>query len=143
MSQRDVFLKCIEDEPLNQGYRDVYSDWLLEQDEPEECERQRQFIGALNILRRHTDFRYLLDEGNGEWKTTITKEEYKHLIAEIDNWKVSVESGHGIRFGNTSSSDEITGDARTRHEFWKAFRIVTGVEAPDDIKFREYYGCGC
>jgi uncharacterized protein (TIGR02996 family) len=48
---RQAFLGAIQDEPENEHHRQVYADWLDEQGEYDEAERQRRYLPALRWLR--------------------------------------------------------------------------------------------
>ena len=48
---RSAFLEAIENEPKNYGHRYVYADWLDEQGEHEEADRQRKFEASEKWLQ--------------------------------------------------------------------------------------------
>ena len=47
---QSTFLKAIEAEPMNEGLRGVYADWLDEHDRPEEAARQREWVKAYQYV---------------------------------------------------------------------------------------------
>ena len=66
-----AFLDAIEKEPRNYSHRYVYADWLDEQGEHEEADRQRKFEKADKWLRefakKHTDFDFDFDCSDEYW----------------------------------------------------------------------------
>jgi uncharacterized protein (TIGR02996 family) len=102
---QEVFLKGIEADPLDEGLRGVYADWLDEHDRPEEAQRQREWVKA---------FRHVV-----------------RVMADL-------------------SSGGALGSDKERREFWRCFRVVTGVEAPEHLRAQDWYrdagddyGCSC
>ena len=148
---RETFLKAVDDAPLDENLRNVYADWLLDNDQPEEADRQRQWVKAYHFIKQFTR-----EQEDGGWKYDDQGERipgsltftYEKVMAEIEYWKECVTEGTryipkgSIGFSTDYAPDRLE-DAKTRREFWRCFQVITGVEAPEGLRKQKRYRCAC
>lgn len=122
-----AFLAKIAENPMDQLARDIYSDYLEEEGQQEEADRQRQWTAAYKNLEQWTD-RYG-DEGR----------EYTPII---EFWYGELLNDGSICFSTTDYPD----DDETIEKFLTQIEIVMGRKLPadkmpkaDDYPFR----CSC
>lgn len=149
-SDRKAFLEAIEKEPTNYDHRYIYADWLDENGEHEEADRQRKYEKAEKWLK---DFARNDDEFNWD-------HEYPHEAGECDP-----ENGYWyccgyhqlVRFLAAHEKGSIIDDSYylgfdTPHgwnnyseELWENFEVVTGKKAPTDQYRKELppFYCAC
>lgn len=163
---RQYFLEAIEKAPMDEVARNIYADWLDEQGEVEEANRQRKFVPALGVLEKYANpdweetqpgyrEKYIEKYGQDEWDEVWGKSggpdpfPYEQLMREVEWWKEGVlgKSPYGsgtpwIGFGSNFAQDELR-DEEKKQEFWEAFEVVTGIKAPVALKQQEWYKCAC
>jgi uncharacterized protein (TIGR02996 family) len=147
-----AFNRAIEADPLNEDLRAVFADFLEDYDRPEEGASQRQWVKAYHFIKQFTR-----EQEDGGWKYDENDERipdsltftYEKVMGEIEWWKECVTGkftdyglGGTIGFSTTYAQDELH-DAETRREFWRCFQVLTGVEAPEDLRNQEWYRCAC
>ena len=140
MNQRDAFLKALADNEDDSTTRLVYADWLDEQGEHEEADRQRKWPAAKAWLVQFCrDHNPPADEAEESEEWVISYEELIELgrqtVEEAD------ESGLGLHCGNNMEMCDALGE--NSREFWKNWSIVTGMPLPPDAEDRCYFSCAC
>lgn len=120
MNLPDVFLKALEENEDDLTTRLVYSDWLEEQGEYEEADRQRRWPGAKAWLKQFAEndphFR-----GYGDEEEDPRYSPYAKLLYFLTR---HVEGEHYLYF------DTPYGFKAYSDELWMNFTIVTGLQPP-------------
>jgi uncharacterized protein (TIGR02996 family) len=121
VDRREEFLARVREAPEDELLRSVYADWLDEQGEHEEADRQRKFLPARRWLR---EFAYELD---------LT---YEALIQAAHDY---------LKSGDAYCLDFDTPDLvyEGREEFWKSFEVVTGAAVPAEKREWMFFRCAC
>lgn len=154
MSQREAFLKQIADEPWDwTSTRDVCADWLDDQGEHEEAERQRKVVGSERWLREFaaecggtcTNYGEEDDYDNHRWED-ITYEQVvqagRDMLAagpsgdEYWNWDGFVQMG-------SEHARSLMGSDETRARYWECFAVVTGLAVPPLLQAESPFSCSC
>lgn len=159
-----ALLRAIADDPLNQLRRDVYSDWLLDRDEIEEADRQRQWIVAFRHLYKFTrtwdeeKFELFYDDQLGDFikdevalAAGLDESFNRNSSAVCDHlefWLESLkETEPGIHFGADWPADELRGffgdEVEKREQFFRALETVSGTRIPSEVKAKAYIRCAC
>lgn len=151
-NDRMAFLKAIENEPKYYGHRYVYADWLDEQGEYEEAERQRKYEASEKWLRefatKHDDF---------GWKASAEEyqrnpEAYEDFERVGDFYVPSEEVEYAYEANPYVQlmwflRKHVETDENGEHEFflpfetpygfndysdelWEHFEVVTGLKSP-------------
>lgn len=112
MTDREAFEAGIKDDPLNQFRRDVFSDWLLDHDEPEEADRQRKWIKAYAWLNALASRIGLI---------------YEDLMVGVHNY---VSDGSAWYVGPNFAPENELSDEPLCKEMYEHWQTVTGVPVP-------------
>jgi uncharacterized protein (TIGR02996 family) len=138
MNMEDAFLKALADNEDDTTTRMVYADWLDENGEHEEADRQRKWPAAKAWLVRFCQV-HNPDPGDDteEWVISYKDllESGREALEQTDEGEVEVVCGN-----NMSMSHALQ---RSCREFWKNWSIVTGIPLPPDIEDRSYFSCAC
>jgi uncharacterized protein (TIGR02996 family) len=138
VNQRKAFLKALSKNEDDTATRLVYADWLDEQGEHEEADRQRKWPASKEWLVQFCREHNPPDEDDpDEWFIS-----YQQLL-ELGREAVEEANGGEVGFscGNNMAMSEALQD-NTR-EFWKHWSIVTGILLPPDVEDRSYFSCAC
>ena len=137
MSEREAFLKALEANEDDTTTRLVYADWLDEQGEHEEADRQRKWPAAKEWLVRLCQENNPANEHDpDEWYISHEK------LLELGLEAVSREDGdYWIHCMN--NIDMCFALRSNSEEFWKNWSIVTGIPLPPDINEKSNFSCGC
>ena len=135
---QEAFLDAIEREPNNYSHRYIYADWLDEQGDHEEADRQRKFEAAEKWLREFAmkddefnwDYRYADEDGArkpGEcrgddyWYCCGYHQLLHFLEAHVEG---SENDGYYLGF------DTPYGWNNYSEKLWECFEVVTAKQAP-------------
>lgn len=132
--ERQEFLDKINENPLDGVARDIFADWLDDQGEHEEANRQRAYIASRQWL---TDYACRLnpyDIGTYDKKFKMggktPDEVFEIMLSEL-------QSGEIFAHGTDLHS---LGELENPDEFFRHSAIVLGYAVdPDNL----YYGCSC
>lgn len=128
-----ALLQANEDDTLG---RLMYADWLEEQGEHEEAERQRKWPAAKATLMALAKSTFGWDDP--EDQAYQDAEAYKQMIYFLER---HVDKEYHLPFDTPYDFDSYS------DEMWEAFKIITGKEPPpvgdDDRVTRPPFSCGC
>jgi uncharacterized protein (TIGR02996 family) len=136
VNHQQAFLQALAENEDDTTTRLIYADWLDEQGQHEEADRQRKWLPAkewlVQFCRNHPR-----DEDLDEWEIS-----YQTLLKlgqeAIDT---ADEQSFGFSCGNNMTMcDALRANSQ---EFWKNWSIVTGVPLPADAERKGYFSCGC
>lgn len=138
MNERDAFLKALAEDEDDTTTRIVYADWLDEQGEHEEADRQRKWpVAKAWLVRFCLNHNPPDDEDPYEWVIS-----YKELLGLARQAVEEADEGEfGFSCGNNMTMcDALRANSR---EFWKNWSIVTGVPLPPDVGDKIHFRCAC
>jgi uncharacterized protein (TIGR02996 family) len=151
LSDEGTFLAAIKVTPLDEAAHGAYADWLDEHDRPEEADRQRQWVKAFDFIKQftreiHDGYEY---DDDGERVPGSLKFDYRKVMDEVEWWRTCVTGeeqryglGRSIGFATDEAPDMLT-DPATRKKFWECFYVLTGVQAPEELRNQKRYSCAC
>lgn len=137
MNERDPFLKALAENEDDIPTRLVFADWLDDNGEHEEADRQRKWPAAKEWLVRFCQkYGNEWDSEDSEYYPTY---DYKRLLQA---GREAVESG---RYGWDCGANQTIQEALQENcaEFWKNWSIVTGIPLPSDLEKKSYFSCAC
>lgn len=131
MSTREGFLLALEENEDDTTTRLIYADWLDDQGEHEEADRQRRWPAAKAWLREFCG----VEDDNAEGYVIGVKK----LIAEARN---ALLDGSLIVdcWANEEMCNNLRKDSR---EFWHRVSVVTGLPLPEGYAENSRFGCSC
>lgn len=131
MNERDCFLKALKENEDDISTRLLYADWLDDQGEHEEADRQRKWPAAKAWLR---EFCGEEDDEADAYYLGVNA-----LIREarraLDDGSLIVDCG-----ANQAMCDRLRQDCR---EFWLKVSVVTGLSLPERYAETSRFGCAC
>ena len=138
MTEQSLFLKALSRNEDDTETRLVYADWLDEQGEHEEADRQRKWPAAK------------------QWLIQFCKDNNSEDENDPDNWFISydtllqlgraaIERGDGRELSFSCGNNEwMCNSLRTyAEEFWTNWSIVTGIPVPPDAEEKSWFRCAC
>ena len=129
MNLRDAFLKALAENEDDTTTRLVYADWLEEQGEHEEADRERKWPAAKEWLVRFC-------KENWQYPEVF----YKQLI-EFGRQAAKEESpSDRVYLDNENMWHALQANSQ---EFWKNWSVVTGVPVPLDVEDKSSFSCSC
>ena len=130
---RETFLKALEKNEDDVTTRMVYADWLEENGEHEEADRQRKWPAAKAWL--------VAFAGDGVDEDSTDEYQMPYAVL-LDRARESADEGEFSFscYTNESMSDNLN---KQRVEFWKNVAIVLGIQLPDDLEDKAWFGCAC
>jgi uncharacterized protein (TIGR02996 family) len=139
VNERNAFLEALTQNEDDTPTRLVYADWLDEQGEHEEADRQRKWPAAKEWLVRFCQDHNPAPEEEDPYEMVISYEELIELgrqaVEEADPWWFGFSCGN-----NMTLCDALRANSR---EFWKNWSIVTGLPLPPDAEERSGFSCAC
>jgi uncharacterized protein (TIGR02996 family) len=138
VNERDAFLKALDDNEDDTLTRRVYADWLDENGEYDEADRQRKWPAAKGWLVQFCyDNNPQPDEESDEYVISY------EVLLELG--QRAVEEADEDRFGFSCANNMTMCDALRANsaEFWKNWAIVTGIPLPSNHENTSHFSCGC
>ncbi len=134
---RSDFLRALAKDEDDTKVRLTYADWLDEQGEHEEAERQRKWPGAKQWLVA------FCQEHNPRSEFGGAPISYEQLI-ERGLMAVAEPNDEGELWIGCGDN-EVMCDALRMHarEFWMNWSIITGLPVASDAETKTYFSCGC
>jgi uncharacterized protein (TIGR02996 family) len=139
VNQRNAFLKALAENEDDTPTRLVYADWLDEQGEHEEADRQRKWPAAKEWLVRFCQAHNPGPDDEDPYEWVIS---YEDLLA-LGRQAVEEADGGGLGFScgnNMSMCDALRANTR---EFWRNWSIVTGIPLPPGAVDKSGFRCAC
>lgn len=130
MNERDGFLNALAQDENNTLARLVFADWLDEQGEHEEADRQRKWSGAKEWLIR------LSQESSQSYEPFS----YEDLIKF--GYRVTKDSIHEKRIYVDSETLWAALQPRNQ-EFWTNWAIITGQRLPPGLEEEGFHSWAC
>lgn len=142
MIERDAFLAALAANEDDTTTRLVYADWLDEQGEHEEADRQRKWPAAKEWLVRFcaANNRYAPDDDE-VWYIS-----YETLLElGLDAVARADETADETLYGFSCGNNETVCNAlrRNAYAFWENWSVVTGIALPLNQEHNGSFGCGC
>ena len=153
MPSRDQFLQSIHENPMDQDLRQVFADWLDEQGDHDEAERQRKYLDSVAWLRefarKHHGFgyeQYRTSEEQDKESRRFHPEYDANAVYEYDSYHQllyflsrHVDGDHYLPFDTPYGFDEYS------DELWGHFEVITAIQAPQDEYRSEMppFRCSC
>ncbi len=135
---RTAFLKALAANEDDTKTRLVYADWLDEQGEHEEADRQRKWPAAKQWLLA------LCLEHTPSPDSEVAAISYEQLI-ELGRAAVAEPIGDERELWLGCGNNERMCDALREHaaEFWMNWSIITGLPVASDAETKTYFSCAC
>jgi len=131
MSHREAFLRALDANEDDVTARLVYADWLEEQGETEEAERQRAWPAAKEWLRKLCEE----EDDNADAYYLGVNTLIRAARSALQDGSLIVDCG-----ANSRMCDKLRQDCR---EFWHKVSIVTGLPLPEGYAENSRFGCAC
>jgi uncharacterized protein (TIGR02996 family) len=139
MSLRNAFLKTLAENEDDTTTRLIYADWLDEQGEHEEADRQRKWPAAKAWLVRFCQDHNPAPDEEDPYEWVISYEQLLELGRKgVEN---ATEGDIGFSCGNNQTMCDALRE--NCQEFWKNWSTVTGIPVPADIEEQSYFRCAC
>ncbi len=122
---REAFLRAIAENPNDYDYRYVFADWLDEQGDYEEAERQRNYETSekwlMDFAHNHQEFSNGGDEPDRFDPVDASYHSYIKLVYFLE---CHVDGNYHLYFDTPYSFKEYS------EELWTHFEVVSGLKAP-------------
>jgi uncharacterized protein (TIGR02996 family) len=138
VNEQNAFLKALAENEDDTPTRLVYADWLDEQGEHEEADRQRKWPAAKAwLVRLCAKYNPPDDKDPDEWFIS-----YKELL-QLGREAVARARKESLGFSTGNNMGMC--DALRAHggEFWENWSIVTGIPLPPDAEANSNFRCAC
>jgi uncharacterized protein (TIGR02996 family) len=132
MDHRAAFLAAIDAEPLDHQLRCVFADWLDEQGEIEEADRQRAWVGAYQYLREN----FVEPSAYGDPVT------HADVMQSVAYWQESLAKQHSVCFGSDQALENVY-ELTSPSEFVRNVEIVTGIKLAPEARQQASFRCAC
>jgi uncharacterized protein (TIGR02996 family) len=135
VNEREPFLKALEENEDDTPTRLVYADWLDDNGEHEEADRQRKWPAAKEWL-----VRFFREHDEGDYYGQLKF--YEDLI-RLGRKAVEEADERGIVLDCGSNQGMCDALRANSGEFWKNWSIVTGIAMPQNVEEKAYFSCAC
>jgi uncharacterized protein (TIGR02996 family) len=137
MDTRKMFVHGLAVDEDDEQLRLAFADWLDEQGENEEAERQRNWKAAkewiFRLCEEHPDRPY-------DDQPTTAELTYTSLMTRAAD-AVNCQYSYIQCYSNESLARELN---NSTGEFWRNWSIVTGIPIPHEkLRSETYFGCAC
>jgi uncharacterized protein (TIGR02996 family) len=137
MNHRDAFLKALAENENDTTTRLVFADWLDEQGEHEEADRQRKWPAAkewlVRLCNEDASYRPFSYEELIEFGRRVVKEE---SISD----RVYPDNSGRVFFDNWDLWSVLRANSQ---EFWKNWSVVTGIALPPSLEDKDFHHWEC
>jgi uncharacterized protein (TIGR02996 family) len=138
MNLRDSFHKALAENEDDTTTRLVYADWLDEQGEHEEADRQRKWPAAKEWLVQFCEDNNPDPDDDWEWSIS-----YQTLLELARDAIAGAGKEKWIEFSCGNNQTMCEALREDSHEFWQNWSIVTGIPLPPDVEERSSFSCAC
>ena len=128
MDERQAFLKVIRESPWDEEAPHlVYADWLDEQGECEEADRQRNYVPSERWLRSFA-LLHKGDFGYDHQEETQHEENMESAYGQLMYFlKRHVDENFFLPFDTPYGFNDYS------EQLWSCFEVVTGLKAPEGV----------
>jgi uncharacterized protein (TIGR02996 family) len=140
-----AFITALEENEDDEATRLIYADWLEEQGQYEEAQRQRKWTAAKAWIAK------LLKDCRGDFEEDDDPDawcpipSFQRICRMAQDALAEMErDGDDRVVMELGANDRLTETLREqRHGFWANWSIVTGVPLPEGLADRSFFGCSC
>jgi uncharacterized protein (TIGR02996 family) len=137
---REAFLRALAADEDDVPTRSVYADWLDEQGEHEEADRQRLWPAAKAWLVRFCQDNNPPPDEPDPYEYPIP---YEELIERARSAVERAAERPWLGFSCATNETMCCALRSNSREFWKNWSVVTGVPLPPDAEERSSFSCAC
>ena len=145
MTDQECFLAKIAEDEWDEVQRNVYADWLMEHDQPEESDRQRQVVPSMRWIKAVLQ-KINYDDPDEHGERIPGKLGHPHDYDELIEAGHAAVSGKGYCFGTTDAAEFFgysSDSPKNRAEFFHHWSIVTGIPVGQDVVDKPDFRCAC
>jgi uncharacterized protein (TIGR02996 family) len=138
MKERSAFLRALAKNEDDTKTRLAYADWLDENGEHEEADRQRRWPAANWWL-----FQFCQDNNSSDKGASVERVISCEMLIQLGRESIQRADKEGIGFGCWNNMRMSRALNENSHEFWKNWSIVTGIAVPKDAADKSFFRCSC
>jgi uncharacterized protein (TIGR02996 family) len=146
VAEREAFLAALKANEDDVTTRLVYADWLDENGEHEEADRQRKWPAAKQWLLQFLKWINYEDE---EFDEQTQEFKGKGTFSGPHTYKDAIQAGYdavagrGYTFGSDAGAEFFWEGESNSEEFFRNWSIVTGVPVPQSVIDNPPFRCAC